>query len=130
LFLPPAALSYAYASSFTRSLVTYLLALTASIVAYRLSPFHPLAAYPGPRLARISRFWATHQVLKGRQHILSHELFARYGNVVRTGPNHLIIRDDTAVSVVLGARNQWPKHTCTLHPLVLWTILMKQQTTS
>jgi hypothetical protein len=65
---------------------------------------------PGPRLARISRFWATRTALGGRQHVVSHELFARYGDVVRTGPDHLLVRDVKAVPVVLGAKDPWPKH--------------------
>jgi cytochrome P450 len=82
-----------------------------SITLYRLSPFHPLAKYPGPVLARITRFWATRHAIGGSQNRVSHELFERYGDVVRTGPNHLIIRNASAIPVVLGAKNPWPKHT-------------------
>jgi hypothetical protein len=92
-----------------RALPAYWTALSASVVAYRLSPFHPLACYPGPLLARVSRFWATRAVLSGVQHKVSHDLFERYGDVVRTGPNHLIFRDPAAIPVVLGARNMWRK---------------------
>jgi hypothetical protein len=42
--------------------------------------------YPGPVLARVSRLWAAHHVMKQRQHHLSHELFEKYkSDVVRTG---------------------------------------------
>jgi hypothetical protein len=97
--------------NFLSAIFVYLVALYASITVYRVSPFHPLAAYPGPALARISRFWAMAQFIGGKQHILSHELFNRYGPVVRTGPNHLLFRDAKAVSTILGARDPWPKHT-------------------
>jgi hypothetical protein len=113
LVLPPAALGYAYSTSILALAglsAVYLLALVASVAAYRLSPFHPLAKYPGPVLARVSRLWATRVAASGRQHEFSHELFARYGDVVRTGPNHLIIRNVSAIPVVLGAKNPWPKH--------------------
>jgi hypothetical protein len=44
------------------------------------------ARYPGPVLARVSRLWAARQVMKKKQHIVSHELFEMYkSDVVRTG---------------------------------------------
>jgi hypothetical protein len=88
----------------------YATTLLGTIVAYRLSPFHPLADYPGPILARISRFWAAATFLTQKQHVVSLELFKEYGPVVRTGPNHLIVRDLKAVATILGTRDPWPKH--------------------
>jgi formate hydrogenlyase subunit 4 len=52
-----------------KNTVLYLLALSASITAYRLSPFHPLARYPGPLFARLSRFWALKVKSTGKQHL-------------------------------------------------------------
>jgi hypothetical protein len=117
LFLAPLAVSLAarpaslllFLAAFARALPAYWTALSASVVAYRLSPFHPLARYPGPLLARVSRFWATRVMLSGVQHKVSHDLFERYGDVVRTGPDHLIFRDPAAIPVVLGGRNMWRK---------------------
>jgi hypothetical protein len=91
--------------------MVYLASLLGSIVAYRLSPFHPLARFPGPVLARVTRFWALVQFTKKKQHILSHELFEKYGDVVRSGPDHLLFHDARAIPVILGAQNPWPKHT-------------------
>jgi hypothetical protein len=48
-------------------------------------------------------------MLGGKQHLKSHELFERYGDVVRTGPDHLIIRDAAAIPVLLGGKNMWHK---------------------
>jgi hypothetical protein len=116
LFLPPVVAAFVASSSpslfdYLRALALYMLSLASSITLYRLSPFHPLAKYPGPVLARVSRFWAVREVARGHQHRVSHELFERYGDVVRTGPDHLIIRNASAIPVVLGAKNPWPKHT-------------------
>jgi hypothetical protein len=96
-------------NTFSGTLSVYWAALAASVGAYRLSPFHPLARYPGPLIARVSRLWALRVVLNGKQHFVSHQLFERYGNVVRTGPNHLIIRDAAAIPTVLGGRDMWFK---------------------
>jgi hypothetical protein len=111
---PPLVLSYALSSSFSvllffRTLALYLLALGTSIAIYRISPFHPLAKYPGPVLAKVSRLWAMYHVRGGQQHLVSQDLFAKYGELVRTGPDHLIMCNASAVPVVLGVKNQWPK---------------------
>jgi hypothetical protein len=111
---PPLGLSHFISSTpsvsvFVQNLVLYLLALGTSITLYRLSPFHPLAKYPGPVLARVSRLWATRNTIQGHQHLISNALFERYGNVVRTGPDHLIIRDASAVPVVLGTKAGWSR---------------------
>lgn len=88
----------------------HLLTLGLSITTYCLSPFHPLAKYPRPVLARVSRLWAAQGVLCGYQHLDSHELFARYGDVVRTGPNQLIMRNASAIPVIHGVKDRWPRH--------------------
>jgi hypothetical protein len=91
-----------------------------SIALYRLSPFHPLANVPGPTLAKISRFYAAYHVWTGRQHLVSYELFEQYqSNVVRTGPNHVIICDEAAISTMLGGRDRWQKHDRTYHALFI-----------
>jgi hypothetical protein len=95
---------------FALTTALYLCSLGFSITVYRLSPFHPLAKYPGPILARISRLWAVYGVIRGKQHMDSHELFLRYGDVVRTGPNHLIMRNASAIPAIHGLNDRWPRH--------------------
>lgn len=67
-----------------------------SVLAYRLSPVHPLAKYPGPIHLRISTVWMAHIVSEGRRHTYFRELHARYGDCVRYGEwsNHVIWRDE------------------------------------
>lgn len=54
-------------------------------VAYRISPFHPLARFPGPFLCKISKFWIARVTSQGNAHRYVHGLHTKYGDVVRTG---------------------------------------------
>ena len=54
-------------------------------LAYRLSPFHPLAKYPGPFLAKTSKWWAAYLSGTGDQHRYIKRLHDRYGDFVRIG---------------------------------------------
>ncbi|KAI0667876.1 cytochrome P450 [Trametes maxima] len=116
LFLLPAVFGVSYCaavafrtlSSFALSagIVLYcifLLALAVSTVAYRLSPWHPLASYPGPRLAKATGLWLTYVSIGGRRYLVIDELHARYGPFVRIGPNILSINSPSATSLYLNA---------------------------
>lgn len=78
--------------------------LLASIVTYRLSPFHPLYKYPGPVLCRISKFWGAWIALKGETHRYTKALHDQYGPIVRTGPNEISIVDKNVIPFVLGSQ--------------------------
>lgn len=52
---------------------------------YRLSPLHPLAKYPGPALAKTSKWWAAYLGGKGDLHRVGKDLHDRYGDIVRVG---------------------------------------------
>lgn len=56
--------------------VVYLLSLAAFTVEYRMSARHPLASIPGPRLAKVTKWFMAYYVLKGNRHL---EL-QRYGS--------------------------------------------------
>ncbi|KAJ7602428.1 cytochrome P450 [Roridomyces roridus] len=92
---PFSALCVAYATCYTT--------LLTSIACYRLSPFHPLSKYPGPILARLSKWWSIYQTYTGKTHTTYLELHRKYGRVVRTGPNEVSICDVSAIQPVLGA---------------------------
>ncbi|KAI0788198.1 cytochrome P450 [Fomes fomentarius] len=80
-------------------LLVYFLALGAATVVYRLSPWHPLAQYPGPILWRISSLFLTHISLTGRRHLIIDRLHERHGPFLRIGPNTLSINSPSAVSI-------------------------------
>ena len=100
------------------SFVAYWSGLVFFTLAYRLSSFHPLAKYPGPLLAKISKWWAAYLSGTGNQHRFLKHLHDRYGDVVRIGwslhplykifanplpgPNELSIRDPSFIQPVLG----------------------------
>jgi len=90
-------------SSCLAGYVLFYFILSLSVFAYRLSPLHPMYQYPGPRIARFSKFWAMWVSSTGRQHAIYKELHEKYGTFVRTGPNELSISDPDAIPAVLGA---------------------------
>ncbi|KAH8670855.1 cytochrome P450 [Xylariales sp. PMI_506] len=55
---------------------------------YRLY-FHPLAKFPGPRIAAISDTWHAYYFTGGRWTTISEELHRKYGPVVRVNPRRL-----------------------------------------
>ncbi|KAJ6553667.1 hypothetical protein B0H10DRAFT_1848822, partial [Mycena sp. CBHHK59/15] len=89
---------------------TFYAILVLCILSYRVSPFHPLAKYPGPFLHKLSKFrmvW----ILFWRDHLgvditYYQSLHKKYGVTVsqkKTGPNELSICDAEAIVPVLGA---------------------------
>ncbi|KAK3986107.1 cytochrome P450 [Cladorrhinum sp. PSN332] len=74
-------------------LVTYLI----GTIVYSLT-LHPLAGFPGPALAGVSRFPFWIACLTGKQVSWMHNLHLRYGPVVRYSPNDLSFVDDGAAS--------------------------------
>ncbi|KAF8989679.1 cytochrome P450 [Cyathus striatus] len=58
--------------------------LVSSTLAYRLSPLHPLYKYPGPILAKCTKFWGIYQTYTGKAHVTILSLHRKYGSVVRT----------------------------------------------
>jgi len=64
---------------------TYTGALILFTLAYRLSPSHPLAKYPGPVIAKTSKWWAAYISARGDSHRYYKYLHDIYGDVVRIG---------------------------------------------
>ncbi|KAH7931073.1 high nitrogen upregulated cytochrome P450 monooxygenase 2 [Leucogyrophana mollusca] len=82
--------------------VVFLTTLFTSISIYRISPFHPLAEYPGPLLCKLTQFWNVWMMWGGKQHIYRLWLHQTYGPIVRIGPNELSIVDKELLPSILG----------------------------
>lgn len=101
LVLFPASLSVLLARHFGVTLggllafLTYYATLGVSICLYRISPLHPLASYPGPLPAKLTRWWWTRHALNGHQHELSQQLHEKYGDIVRIGESTCRRGDDS-----------------------------------
>ncbi|GLB34094.1 putative cytochrome P450 [Lyophyllum shimeji] len=88
----------------------FVFGLCASVVAYRLSPWHPLATYPGPRLAKLSKWYMSFWVAKGTRHLKLQELHRIYGPWVRIGPNELSVDDPAAIRPVYSQMFRSPSY--------------------
>jgi hypothetical protein len=71
------------------------------IILYRIF-LHPLAAVPGPFVAKFTGLWRTNRYFKGTwfQDIL--QLHEKYGRVVRIAPNEVSFVDGEALKRVYG----------------------------
>ena len=91
LVLVPAVLSTLLAPHFSTlkalasTFAVFYGTLGTSIVIYRLSPFHPLAKYPGPFPAKISKLWHVWIVTRGKQHLYLAAMHEKYGDIIRMG---------------------------------------------
>ncbi|RDX41710.1 high nitrogen upregulated cytochrome P450 monooxygenase 2 [Lentinus brumalis] len=81
---------------------TYLFYLGLSIILYRLSPLHPLARYPGPYLRRVSHVVSACIAAPGNRCRRFDALRLKYGDVIRTGPNEVLITDPSLIPALLG----------------------------
>ena len=74
------------------------------IVLYNISPFHPLASYPGPLLWRATRLTWIVALQCGKLHQDLQAFHDRYGPVVRIAPNELSYTDSRAWKDIYGGR--------------------------
>ncbi|KAH6904455.1 high nitrogen upregulated cytochrome P450 monooxygenase 2 [Coprinopsis sp. MPI-PUGE-AT-0042] len=91
-------------SSIIGGYTTFFASLITSVVIYRVSPFHPLAKHPGPLLCKITKFRTVWEAAQGTTHKYYQGLHAKYGPIVRVGPNELSITEKDAIPPVLGSQ--------------------------
>ena len=63
---------------------TYAASVYGSMTIYRLF-FHPLRHFPGPVLARVSKFWHVFRLSGLQNQLLLEDLHQQYGDIVRIG---------------------------------------------
>ncbi|TPX07530.1 uncharacterized protein E0L32_002133 [Thyridium curvatum] len=91
--------------------VVFLLSLVLYFAAWVIYTryFHPLAKYPGPFLASISRLWLVIQITKANIDKTQRKLHEKYGPFVRVAPNEVVISDPEAVRVIYGINSGFTK---------------------
>lgn len=87
------------------------LACLICLVFYRLS-IHPLAKFPGPKLAAITRYYEGYYdlVLNGQYTFKIAELHQQYGPIVRISPHELHISDPAYYEKLYRQEGQWNKY--------------------
>ncbi|OTA95489.1 hypothetical protein M434DRAFT_379728 [Hypoxylon sp. CO27-5] len=89
----------------------YFFSLLASITVYRLH-FHRLRAFPGPRLAALSKLWHVWKCRDSRNHHVVESWHRKYGPFVRTGPNEITICHPAAFEIMDGPKNRNIRSDC------------------
>ncbi|KAK7064986.1 cytochrome P450 [Favolaschia claudopus] len=82
--------------------------LSASKIVYAAF-FSPLRHIPGPWYMAMSDFWLGTHLLRFQQTSTAHELFNKYGPVVRVGPNKVLFCDAAAMRSVY-VQGKFPKN--------------------
>ncbi|KAM0789779.1 hypothetical protein ACM66B_006632 [Microbotryomycetes sp. NB124-2] len=70
---------------------------------------HPLADVPGPFLAKFTDAWKARESAKGRYVTSLREAHAKWGNVVRIGPNEVSVTAPEDIKTMYGHGTSWLK---------------------
>ncbi len=69
----------------TYAFFLHILCACSITAVYRISPFHPMASFPGPLLNKLTTLTLLHTVSTGKRHLIIEALHKKYGVFVRTG---------------------------------------------
>ncbi|KAI0432393.1 cytochrome P450 family protein [Xylaria sp. FL1042] len=96
------------------TLVSFLTILAASACSYIIYQciFSPLASFPGPLAAKLTKTWRAYGMYKGTWHRDLVELHRKYGPVVRIGPNELSVGDPEAFRQIYRVSKTFTKSAC------------------
>ncbi|KAK0642707.1 Cytochrome P450 monooxygenase mpaDE, partial [Lasiodiplodia hormozganensis] len=90
------------------ALLTLVLVLAATFAAYRYY-FHPLRRIPGPLLAKFTDAQRFFDTAGGRAELTHRLLHAKYGPVVRIGPNTVSLSDPECIKLIYSNKANFPK---------------------
>ncbi|GAB1737231.1 hypothetical protein NU219Hw_g1162t1 [Hortaea werneckii] len=87
------------------AILTLLAAITyvGAICIYRLF-FHPLSKYPGPWLAAVSQCYVLYYAWRGDLHLQQQAWHAKYGHMVRDGPDSITFKSLSANQTIHAVR--------------------------
>jgi hypothetical protein len=71
-----------------------------------------LQKYPGPLLASLTDWWRFWDVYNQRPEVTHQKLHAKYGDIVRLGPNTLSFADPKALKAIYGLNKGFIKVRC------------------
>lgn len=114
LVVAPAAVAIATRNEITvfcilGSMVAYWSFVAFFTLLYRLSPFHPLANYPGPLAARVSKLYHVRVASRGNAHWVIKGWHDRYGDVVRVGESPILMFTSRTSPPLTGPAGSQPK---------------------
>ncbi|OOO06873.1 cytochrome P450 [Aspergillus oryzae] len=72
----------------------------------------PLARFPGPFAAKLSKGWRAYKTANGQWHRKLVDLHRKYGHVVRIAPNELSVGDPSSFRKIYKAGNGFNKAAC------------------
>ncbi|KAI0154616.1 cytochrome P450, partial [Xylariaceae sp. FL1272] len=98
-------------ATWPRALATAVVTYYSGLAVYRLF-FHPLAHFPGPKLAAISRWYeAYYDVVKDGQYTFKiKELHKKYGPIIRISPFELHVSDPDFYPEIYRQDGVWDKY--------------------
>jgi hypothetical protein len=70
---------------------------------------HGINAIPGPRLAGFTGLWRLFVVWGGHAEQWHIKLYEKYGNLVRLGPNTVLVSDPSAIPIIYATKGGFVK---------------------
>ncbi|KAG6365865.1 hypothetical protein INS49_000041 [Diaporthe citri] len=98
-------------SSSWQGFTTIVVVLLGSLVFHRLF-LHPLAKYPGPKLAAITRWYECYYdvIQNGQNTFKIKELHEEYGPIIRISPHELHLNDPYFYSTLYRQEGRWNRY--------------------